>query len=441
MTISLTGLFCIILFILAIRFMATPKTANTGNYLAIISMIIAITISFSPLSEKYLWLSVAIFFGAVIGIVWGEKIKITELPQMVAILNGLGGGAAACIAIAETNILKQMYVISLLGGIIGAITLSGSLVAFCKLQGLMKKRKIFLSPLVVNLCFLILIFVSSFFINNQIFLVSVVFGLSLVWGVFMVYPVGGADMPIIISILNSFSGWATVAIGFSYSNVLMISVGTIVGASGSILAYIMIKSMNKSLLNLFIQQDLSKSEDINEKIPNEGSPKDAAFIMENARNVIIVPGYGMTAASAQYAIKNMADILEQKYGINVKFAIHPVAGRMPGHMNILLADAGVDYEKVFELDDINSEFLTTDVVYVIGANDITNPEAKTNPDSSLYGMPVLDVGKAKVVFFVKRSLNTGYSGVENPLFFAPNTIMLYGDAKKVTEDICKILEQ
>jgi NAD(P) transhydrogenase subunit beta len=257
----------------------------------------------------------------------------------------------------------------------------------------------------------------------------------------MVYPVGGADMPIIISILNSFSGWATVAIGFSYSNVLMISVGTIVGASGSILAYIMIKSMNKSLLNLFIQQDLSKSEDINEKIPNEGNPKDAAFIMENARNVIIVPGYGMAAASAQYAIKNMADILEQKYGINVKFAIHPVAGRMPGHMNILLADAGVDYEKVFELDDINSEFLTTDVVYVIGANDITNPEAKTNPDSPLYGMPVLDVGKAKVVFFVKRSLNTGYSGVENPLFFAPNTIMLYGDAKKVTEDINKILEQ
>ena len=441
MTISLTGLLCIILFILAIRFMATPKTANTGNYLAIISMIIAITISFSPLPEKYLWLSVAIFFGAVIGIVWGEKIKITELPQMVAILNGLGGGAAACIAITETNILKQMSVISLLGGIIGAITLSGSLVAFCKLQGLMKKRKMFLSPLVVNLCFLILIFVSSFFINNQIFLVSVVFGLSLVWGVFMVYPVGGADMPIIISILNSFSGWATVAIGFSYSNVLMISVGTIVGASGSILAYIMIKSMNKSLLNLFIQQDLSKSEDINEKIPNEGNPKDAAFIMENARNVIIVPGYGMAAASAQYAIKNMADILEQKYGINVKFAIHPVAGRMPGHMNILLADAGVDYEKVFELDDINSEFLTTDVVYVIGANDITNPEAKTNPDSSLYGMPVLDVGKAKVVFFVKRSLNTGYSGVENPLFFAPNTIMLYGDAKKVTEDINKILEQ
>lgn len=440
MIISLTGLFCIILFILAIRFMATPKTANTGNYLAVISMITAIIISFSPLPEKYLWLLVAIFFGAVIGILLGEKIKITALPQMVAILNGLGGGAATCIAIAESNVLKQISVISLLGGIIGAITLSGSLVAFCKLQGLMKRR-IFLSPMIMNLCFLILIFVSSFFINNQIFFVSVVFGLSLVWGVFMVYPVGGADMPVIISILNSFSGWATVAIGFSYSNVLMISVGTIVGASGSILAYIMIKSMNKSLLKLFIQPDLSKTDNINEKTPNEGSPKDAAFIMENARNVIIVPGYGMAAASAQYAIKNMADILEKKYGINVKFAIHPVAGRMPGHMNVLLADAGVDYEKVFELDDINSEFLTTDVVYVIGANDITNPEAKTNPDSPLYGMPVLDVGKAKVVFFVKRSLNVGYSGVENPLFFAPNTIMLYGDAKKVTEDINKILEQ
>ena len=440
MIISLIGLLCIILFVLAIRFMATPKTANTGNYLAIISMIIAITISFNPLPEK-LWLFISIFFGAVIGIFFSEKIKITELPQMIAILNGLGGGAATCIAIAETNILKQMSAISLLGGIIGAITLSGSLVAFCKLQGLIKKRRTFLSPLIMNLCFLVLISVASFFINNQILLVAVVFGVSLFWGVVMVYPVGGADMPIIISILNSFSGWATVAIGFSFSNVLMISVGTIVGTSGSILAYIMLKSMNKSLLSLFLHPDLSKSEDINEKVPNEGSPKDAAYIMENAKNVVIVPGYGMAAASAQYAIKNMADILEKKYGIDVKFAIHPVAGRMPGHMNVLLADAGVDYEKVFELDDINSEFLTTDVVYVIGANDITNPEAKTNPDSPLYGMPMLDVGKAKVVFFVKRTLNTGYSGVENPLFFAPNTIMLYGDAKKITEDINKILEQ
>ena len=441
MIISLIGLLCIILFVLAIRFMATPKTANTGNYLAIISMIIAITISFNPLPEKYLWLFISIFFGAVIGIFFSEKIKITELPQMIGILNGLGGGAATCIAIAETNILKQMSAISLLGGIIGAITLSGSLVAFCKLQGLIKKRRTFLSPLIMNLCFLVLISVASFFINNQILLVAVVFGVSLFWGVVMVYPVGGADMPIIISILNSFSGWATVAIGFSFSNVLMISVGTIVGTSGSILAYIMLKSMNKSLLSLFLHPDLSKSEDINEKVPNEGSPKDAAYIMENAKNVVIVPGYGMAAASAQYAIKNMADILEKKYGIDVKFAIHPVAGRMPGHMNVLLADAGVDYEKVFELDDINSEFLTTDVVYVIGANDITNPEAKTNPDSPLYGMPMLDVGKAKVVFFVKRTLNTGYSGVENPLFFAPNTIMLYGDAKKITEDINKILEQ
>lgn len=441
MIISLTGLFCIILFILAIRFMATPKTANMGNYLAIISMMMAIIISFSPLPENYLWLLSAIFFGAIVGIFFGEKIKITELPQMIAILNGLGGGAATCIAMAEANIFDQSSTISLLGGIIGAITLSGSFIAFCKLQGIMKKRKIFASSAIVNICFLLIMTLAVFFIDKQSFMVDIIFCIALVWGGFMVYPVGGADMPIIISILNSFSGWATVAIGFSYSNILMITVGTIVGASGSILAYIMIKSMNKSLLKLFIQPDLLKTEDVTEKIPNEGSPKDAAFIMESAKNIIIVPGYGMAAASAQYAIKSMADILEKKYKINVKFAIHPVAGRMPGHMNVLLADAGVDYEKVFELDDINSEFSETDVVYVIGANDITNPEAKTNHDSPLYGMPVLDVGKAKVVFFVKRSLNTGYSGVDNPLFFAPNTIMLYGNAKKITEDINKILEQ
>lgn len=441
MIISLFDLFCIILFILAIRFMATPKTANIGNYSAIISMMIAIGISFFPLPENFLWLLGAIFLGAIIGIIFGEKIKITELPQMIAILNGLGGGAATCIAIAETNILKHSSAISVLGGIIGAITLSGSLIAFCKLQGIIKKRKIFLSPLIINLCFLLAVSAAPLFFDSQTILIPVIFILALVWGIFMVFPIGGADMPIIISILNSFSGWATVAIGFSYSNVLMIVVGTIVGASGTILAYIMIKSMNKNLLKLFIQPDSLTTNNVMEKMPNEGNPEDAAFIMENAKNIIIVPGYGMAAASAQYAIKNMADILEKKYKISVRFAIHPVAGRMPGHMNVLLADAGVDYEKVFELDNINSEFSETDVVYVIGANDITNPEAKTNPDSPLYGMPVLDVDKAKVVFFVKRSLNTGYSGINNPLFFASNTIMLYGDAKKITEDINKILEQ
>ena len=423
-----------VLFILSIRSLAAPDTARKGNLLGIFGMLLAIGATlFSSLVSDTLWVGLALIVGALIGSYFALKVKMTALPQMIAAFNGLGG--------------LSLYVENAIGLLIGAIAFSGSILAFAKLQGLISAKPLhFPLQRTFNLMLALLVIASCahFVITGQIepfYLLAVA---SLVLGVTLVLPIGGADMPIVISILNSYSGWAAVGIGFSLNNILLIIVGAIVGASGAILSYIMTKAMNRSLMSVVFgslgENSATSVQEANQQA-KAGDPQDAAFIMENASKVIIVPGYGMAVAQAQHILKEMAEVLVSKYNVEVKFAIHPVAGRMPGHMNVLLAEANVPYEDVFELEAINREFATADVAYVIGANDVTNPLAKTDSSSPIYGMPVLEVGKAKTVFFVKRSLATGYSGVDNPLFYAPNTFMLYGDAKKVTEEITSVLEQ
>lgn len=439
-----------ILFIFSIRGLASPETARRGNILGMIGMAIAIIVTLiSPQIKEYWWIIGAIFVGGVIGTFSALKVKMTSLPQMIAAFNGLGGLSSVFIAIAEIINGSQSYLESSLGLLIGAIAFSGSIIAFAKLQGLMPAKAIvFKGQQFINLLLgLAMIGVCALFVmNGDTNLFYVLAAISIILGLLLVLPIGGADMPVVISVLNAYSGWAAVGIGFSLNNVLLIIVGAIVGASGAILSYIMTKAMNRSLTSVMlggfgIEKAQGSHDDGREKYAKSGTPEDAAFIMENANKVIIVPGYGMAVAQAQHILKEMANDLHKLYDVEVKYAIHPVAGRMPGHMNVLLAEANVPYEDVFELDEINREFATADVAYVIGANDVTNPLAKTDPGSPIYGMPILDVEKAKTVFFVKRSLNSGYSGVENPLFFADNTIMLYGDAKKVTEEIVSALEK
>lgn len=438
-------LICIIAFISAIRLLSAPQTAVKGGYLASIGMLVAIFYAFLNFSHVPYKLIIALFFGALIGFVSGRKIKISALPQMVAVFNGLGGGATVAVAIGEFLTLNSFSFILPISILTGAVTFTGSLIAFGKLQGFISSETNFktvfnlLNPILALITFSLF---AYFIINpeKEYFYILIFFALLL--GIALILPINGADMPVVISALNSLSGWASVTIGFVQNNILMISVGTIVGASGTILTCFMAKAMNIALSNFFYVRKINiQKEREGSLTARSGSPKDAAFIMENSQKIIIVPGFGMAVASAQHALKSMADLLKNKYQVEVKFAIHPVAGRMPGHMNVLLAEANVDYNDIYELEDINRDFATADVAYIIGANDITNPEAQNNPDSPLYGMPVFDVGQAKTVFFVKRTLGSGYSGTDNPLFFAPNTIMLYGDAKKITEEIDKILEQ
>lgn len=444
MTITYIYLFCISLFILSLRLMSSPKTAIKGGILSIAGMSIAIFFDFFPLPQNAFYIIITLILGSISGILFGYKAKITKLPQMIAIFNGLGGGAAAFIAFGETKLFAEYSPAVPLGCIIGSITLSGSFIAFLKLEGQKTQIEKSNSIIIINIILLAATICFSIYSASHQTLANIVALsiISCIFGITIVSPVGGADMPIVISILNALSGFASASIGFAQENILMISVGTIVGVSGTILAYIMTKSMNTSIKNIFFKsKKLSATENLNNKNAISGSPRDAAFIMQNAHKVIIVPGFGMAAASAQHALKTMSDLLQNKFNVEVKYAIHPVAGRMPGHMNVLLAEANVNYQDVFAMEDINHDFATADVAYVIGANDITNPEAKNNPSSPLYGMPVLDVISAKTIFFVKRSLGKGYSGAENPLFFAPNTYMLYGDAKKVTEEIDKYLEE
>lgn len=439
-----------ILFILSIRGLASPDTARRGNILGMLGMAVAISVTvYSPTVSEYAWMLGAIALGGVIGVWFALKVKMTALPQMIAAFNGLGGLSSVFIAAAEIVSGSRTYLETSLGLLIGAVAFSGSVIAFAKLQGLMSPKAVVfpgqqLLNLVLGLSVVALCVLFIFSGKHELFYILA--GLSVLLGFLLVLPIGGADMPVVISVLNAYSGWAAVGIGFSLNNVLLIIVGAIVGASGAILSYIMTKAMNRSLSSVMLggfgaETAKTSSDEGHDKVAKAGNPQDAAFIMENAAKVIIVPGYGMAVAQAQHIVKEMAADLHDKYGVEVKFAIHPVAGRMPGHMNVLLAEANVPYDDVFELEEINREFATADVAYVIGANDVTNPQAKTNPDSPIYGMPVLDVEKAKTVFFVKRSLATGYSGVENPLFYADNTIMLYGDAKKVTEEIVRTLEK
>ncbi len=448
MPISLSYLLAASFFIISIRSLSSPKTARLGNLLGILGMFIAI-IATMFLINDILLTSLAILLGAVVGIFFALKVKMTSLPQMIAVFNGLGGLSATLIAIAEIINGSSALLDNTIGLIIGAVAFSGSMIAFAKLQGLMSARAItFPLQQLLNLVIAVAsIAICIMFIQSgNIELFYWLAALVVLLGFLLVLPIGGADMPVVISVLNSYSGWAAVGIGFSINNHLLIITGALVGASGAILSYIMVKAMNRSLLSVMlggfgVDNKTSSASSSEAKVAKAGSPQDAAFIMENANKVIIVPGYGMAVAQAQHVLREMAEDLHNLYGVEVKYAIHPVAGRMPGHMNVLLAEANVPYEDVFELEDINREFSTADVAYVIGANDVTNPLAKTDSSSPLYGMPVLDVEKAKTVFFVKRSLSAGYSGVENPLFFADNTIMLYGDAKQVTAEIVNALEE
>ncbi len=438
-----------ILFILSIRGLNSPRSARFGNLLGIIGMILAIAavFVFIPFPRLPVIIS-AMAAGGIIGIISGQKVRMTALPQMIAAFNGLGGLAAVFLAAGETIAGGTGYFTSSIGLVIGALAFSGSMVAFAKLQGILPGRALlfpFQHVLNLLLATVVLILFAGFVFYREEWMFWYLTAASLLLGLLLVLPVGGADMPVVISVLNACSGWAAAGIGFMLGQTLLVITGAIVGAGGMILALVMTKAMNSSLWQILLggAAKNAKSAAPGRETGNarSGSPEDAAFIMENAQSVIIVPGYGMAAARAQHALKEMSVLLRQKYRVRVRFAIHPVAGRMPGHMNVLLAEADIPYEEIFEMDEINRDFAETDVAYVIGANDITNPLAETDPSSPIYGMPVLNVSAAKTVFFVKRSLASGYSGIDNPLFYRENTVMLYGDAKEVTEAVVRELEK
>jgi NAD(P) transhydrogenase subunit beta len=448
-----------LLFIFALRGLSHPESSRRGNMFGIAGMIIAIitTLMFKSVLS-YSEIGSAILVGGLIGTFIALKIQMTALPQLVAAFHSLVGLAAVLVAgaafydpasfnIGEFGSIPSSSLVEMsIGTFIGAVTFSGSILAFGKLQGIISGKPIVFKfqHLINALIFLIIIFLIALFTFNQsptIFWTIVI--ISILLGLLVVIPIGGADMPVVISMLNSYSGWAACGIGFTLGNNLLIITGALVGASGAILSYIMSKGMNRSILNVVLggfggEQSVAAGSDNSDKVVKQGNAEDAAYILKNSDSVIIVPGYGMAVAQAQHALREMGDILK-KEGINVRYAIHPVAGRMPGHMNVLLAEANVPYEEVLELDEINHDFPMTEVSFVIGANDVTNPAAKTDKTSPIYGMPILDVEKSGTVLFIKRSMATGYSGVDNELFYRDNTTMLFGDAKKMCENIVKAL--
>lgn len=448
-------------FILALQGLSSAKTSERGLSLGILGMIIAIATTLaSPIVTHYGWIITGIITGGVIGTIIAKKIQMTALPQLVAAFHSLVGLAAVCVAaaalfepeafgIGSAGFIAPGSLVEMgLGVAIGAITFTGSLVAFAKLQGLVSGNPLIFkgqhtinAALGVGLVLMLILFAMS----ESHHLFWIITFVSFLLGFLLILPIGGADMPVVISMLNSYSGWAAAGIGFTLGNSLLIITGALVGASGAILSYIMCKGMNRSIFNIILGgfggEKTVASQGTGEQRPYKtGSPEDASFIMKNAKSIIIVPGYGMAVAQAQHALREMSDLL-QKEGVEVRYAIHPVAGRMPGHMNVLLAEANVPYENVLELEDINRDFGQTDVAFVIGANDVTNPSAKTDPKSPIYGMPILDVEKAQTVLFVKRSMSPGYAGVDNELFYKDNTLMLFGDAKKMCEEIIKNLEE
>ncbi len=449
-----------LLFIFALRGLSHPESSRRGNIFGIIGMIIAIitTLMFKSVLSYY-EIGAAILLGGLIGTIIALKIKMTALPQLVAAFHSLVGLAAVFVAAAafydpvsfnigqKEDIITSSLIELSIGTFIGAITFSGSILAFGKLQGTISGQPIvFKFQHFINaLIFLLIIFLIILFVFNQssnIFWSIVV--ISILLGFLVVIPIGGADMPVVISMLNSYSGWAACGIGFTLSNNLLIITGALVGASGAILSYIMSKGMNRSIISVVLggfggEQSESAKGNNSEKVVKQGNADDAAYILKNAESVIIVPGYGMAVAQAQHALREMGDILKNE-GVNVRYAIHPVAGRMPGHMNVLLAEANVPYDSLYDLDQINPEFEETDVTLVIGANDVVNPAARHDTNSPIFGMPILDVDKSQTVFVLKRSMNPGFAGIENELFYKDNTIMIFGDAKDTVSKLVSELK-
>lgn len=455
-----------VLFIMSLRGLSSPDSSRQGNFFGMVGMVIAVvTTILNPSIISYEWILGALAIGGAIGLITANKIAMTSMPQLVAAFHSLVGLAAVLVAAAaylepaafnivdETGrIFTASRIEMSLGIAIGAITFSGSIIAFLKLDGRMSGAPILLPGRhVINgaIGAVIILLIGQFAVARELEYFGVdafwlITGFSFIIGFLLIIPIGGADMPVVVSMLNSYSGWAAAGIGFTLQNNALIVTGALVGSSGAILSYIMCKGMNRSFFSVILggfggDDAGAAGGEVETRPVKQGSADDAAFIMKNAGSVIIVPGYGMAVAQAQHALREMADILKAE-GVKVSYAIHPVAGRMPGHMNVLLAEANVPYDEVFELEDINNQFPTADVAFVIGANDVTNPAAKTDSSSPIFGMPILDVEKAKTVLFVKRSMGSGYAGVNNELFFRDNTMMLFADAKKMVEEINKNLE-
>ncbi|MCL4768103.1 MAG: NAD(P)(+) transhydrogenase (Re/Si-specific) subunit beta [Hyphomicrobiaceae bacterium] len=453
-----------ILFILALRGLSSPESSRQGNIFGMLGMAIAVATTLMQVSAPESALTWALIIGGIgiggsIGAYVARSIPMTAMPELVAAFHSLVGLAAVFVAAAALYAPEAFGIADMRGQIgfgsliemsigtaIGAVTFTGSVIAFAKLSARMSGKPILLPARhAVNLALgvLLILLIAAFAQSGgSAWLFWLIAAAALVFGVLIIIPIGGADMPVVVSMLNSYSGWAAAGIGFTLGNVALIITGALVGSSGAILSYIMCKGMNRSFISVILGGfggEVAGPTGAAEQRPvKKGSAEDAAFMLKNASKVIIVPGYGMAVAQAQHALREMADALKRA-GVEVKYAIHPVAGRMPGHMNVLLAEANVPYDEVFELEDINHEFAQADVAYVIGANDVTNPAAKEDPTSPIYGMPVLEVWKAGTVMFNKRSMSSGYAGIDNTLFYRDNTMMLFGDAKKMTEEIVKAM--